>query len=267
MNDKDRELQQLMNAEMDGVATARESARLRSILETRPDARSQFERLRGVVTALEHLEMEEPPASLKQDVLRAVRTNAAPAPEPSGWIASLAAWMSGGFVARQAFSFAAGAALGVLVFAILTGNPMSRPGGDFRSWTGAMLPLRGADSYRVIGSREFTLARGSVLAQTLSGRDGFALRLASDAPVGTEVAVTFEPGDWDAVSLKQEAAGNEVMLGTGRLSVRIRQPGHSQYLLELARRGRAGSPLRIAIHSPDGYVQGELDTRALHSGS
>lgn len=261
MNDNDRELQRLMNAEMDGVATAAESVRLRSILETQPDARSQFERLKGVVAALAHLEMEEPPASIKQDVLRAVRTNAAPVRSPRRWLGALP------MLFQPWTTLAAGAALGVLVFALLTGNLMSHPGGDTRNWTGAMLPLRGGDSYRVIGSRHFTLARGSVLAQTLAGQEGLALRLASDAPVGTEMDVTYETGEWDAVSVKQETAGNEVMLGTGRLSVRIRQPGHSQYLLELARRGSAGSPLRITIHSPDGYVQGELDTRALRSGS
>ena len=42
MNDNELELQRLMNAEMDGVATAAESVRLRSILETQPAARSQF---------------------------------------------------------------------------------------------------------------------------------------------------------------------------------------------------------------------------------
>lgn len=267
MNDKDRELQDLMNAEVDGVATAQESARLRSILETQPGARSEFERLKGVVAALEHLEMEEPPASLKQDVLRSVRTSAAPARERNGWAASIASWMRGGAGPRQAYSFAAGAALGVLVFALLTGNLMSRPGLDSRSWTGAMLPIRGTDSYRVVSSRAFTLAQGSVLAEALSTRRGLAVRLTSDVPVGTELTLTYQPGDWDVVSVHQETTGNEVMLGTGRLSVRIRRPGHSQYLLELARKGTAGSPLRMAIHSPDGYVQGELDMRALRSGS
>jgi hypothetical protein len=267
MNDKDRELHELMNAEMDGVATARESARLRSILETHPEARSEFERLKGVVATLEHLDMEEPPASLKQNILRSVRANAAPASERTGWVASIASWMSGGAGPRQAYSFAAGAALGVLVFAVLTGNLMSRPGSDSRSWTGTMLPVRGAESYRVISSRTFTLPHGSVLAQTLSGRDGFALRLTSDVPVGTELTLTYEPSDWDVASLSQETTGNDVLLGTGRLSVRMRRPGHSQYLLELARSGGAGSPLRMAIHSPDGDVQGELDMRALRSGS
>jgi hypothetical protein len=267
MNGKDRELQELMNAEMDGVATAQESARLRSLLKTRPDARSEFERLKGVVAALEHLEMEEPPASLKQDILRAARTHAAPAPERTGWAARVASWMGGGGGPRQAYSFAVGAALGVLVLALLTGNLLSRPGSDSRSWTGTMLPLRGTEGYRVINSRTFTLAQGSFLAQALSGRGGFAVKLAGDLPVGSELELTYEPSDWDVVSLTQETTGNEVLLGTGRLSVRMRRPGHSQYLLELARKGTAGSPLRMAIHSPDGYVQGELDMRALRSGS
>ncbi len=133
--------------------------------------------------------------------------------------------------------------------------------------TGAMLPLAGNDTYRLIGSREFTLRQGHVLAEALSGREGFALRLTADVPLGTELVASFEPGDWAVKTVGQIPAGNEVLLGTGRLSVRIQRSGQSQYLLYLARKGTAGSPLRIAIHSSDGFLQGELDTDARTSGS
>jgi hypothetical protein len=267
MNDDDRGLQELMNAQLDGVATAEESERLRHVLESRADLRAEYEKLGGVILALEQLGMEEPPAALKLDVLRAVRVNTATERERGGWLGTVAALFGGGRGPRQATSFAAGAALGVLLFAILSGQLTTRQGADTRSMTGTMLPLSGSGSGRLISSHEFTLHRGRVLAETLSGRDGFDLRLTSDAPVGTEVVASFEPGDWVATSVGQNATGNEVMLGTGRLSVRIRQPGQSQYLLHLARRGPAGSSLRIAIHSPDGFVQGELETRARRSGS
>jgi anti-sigma factor RsiW len=267
MNDNDRGLQELMNAQLDGVATAEESERLRHVLESRADLRAEYEKLGGVIAALDQLGMEEPPAALKQDVLRAVRVNTATGRERGGWLGTVAALFAGGPGLRQAASFAAGAALGVLLFAALSGHVSVLPGTDTRSMTGTMLPLSGDATYRPIHSHEFTLPRGRVLAETLSDRDGLALRLTSDAPVGTELVATFEPGDWGPTSVGQAATGNEVMLGTGRLSVRIRQPGQSQYLLHLARRGPAGSSLRIAIHSPDGFVQGELETRARRSGS
>jgi len=260
MNDNDLELQRLMNAAMDGVATAAESVRLRSILESQPAARSQFERLKGVVAALGHLEMEEPPASLKQNVLRAVRANATSARSASGWLGSLGSLP---MLFRPWTTLAAGAALGVLAFGILSGNLMSRAGFDSRSMTGTMLPLGRNTVYRVIQSRQFRLPQGTVDAQALSGADGFALRLTTDVPAGTEVTVSYDPGDWAASSVRQEPAGNEVMLGTGRFSVRMLRSGPGHYLLDLGPKGRTASPLQISIHSPDGVVQGELEMRGV----
>ena len=263
MNHDDRELQELMNAEMDGVATAAQSAKLRNLIQDRPEAAAEFQRLKCVVSALDQLGMEDPPASLEMNVLRAIRTGAKPARERSGFLATVGAWMGGGLGFR---AFAMGAALGVLAFALLSGNLMSRPGADSRTWTGSMVPFGPDRSLPVLSSRELTLPHGSLVAEALGTRAGLTLRLSGDLPVGSEVSVSFLSQDWGATSWRQEPAGNEVMLGNGTLSVRIRQPGHCQYLLELARKGPAGSRLRIAIHSPDGFVLGELDTRASRSG-
>jgi hypothetical protein len=262
MTHNDLELTQLMNAQLDGELTAEESERLRQILDARPDMKAEYEKLGNVLATLDQLGMEDPPASLKQNVLRAVRAN--PAPKTSrGWLSTL---FGGGGGIRPWTTLAMGAALGVLAFAILSGNLTSRAGSDSRSMTGTMLPVGRAATYRVIKSHQFTLAQGSIVAEALSGTDGSALRLTTDAPAGTEVTVSYDPGDWEARSVKQEPAGNEVMLGTGRLSVRMLRPGHGQYLLDLVPRGSAGSPLQIAIHSPDGFVQGELEMRSIPSG-
>jgi hypothetical protein len=266
MRNDDRDLTQLMNRVLDGEASPAESDRLRRALESRPDLKAEYEKLGRAVAAMDRLGMEEPPTSLKQDVMRAVRAKSAPQRGSAGWLGSLTLLLGGGSGIRYGASFAAGAAAAVLAVTLLTGNLTNRLGLDSRSMSGAMLPVRG-DTYRVITKRQFNLQQGSVLAEALSGKTGIALRLTSDAPQGTEITVSYEAADWGARSMGQDPAGNEVMLGTGRLSVRMLRAGRSSYLLDLARRGPAESPLRIAIHSPDGFVQGELDTRALRSGS
>jgi len=131
-----------------------------------------------------------------------------------------------------------------------------------------MLPPPGVDQLRRIDSREFTFQDGRVLAEMLAGGERLVARITARGPKGTEVAVSFDPGSLNVVALRQRpASANDVTLGFGRLSVRMQQQGESQYLLYLARRGPAGSPLRIAIHSPDGLVQGELEIRAPRPGS
>jgi len=263
MTHDDRELTQLMNQVLDGEASSEESERLRRTLESRPELRAEYEKLSRAVAALDCLGMEEPPASLKQDVLRSIRSSEAPE-RARGWLGSVSLLLGGVGGFRYATTFATGAALGVLAVGILTGSFTTGAGPvDSRSMSGAMLPL----SKQVISKRLFTLRPGSVLLETLPGRDGIQVRLTADVPAGTDITVSYDPAEWGARSVIQDPAGNEVLLGTGRFSVRMQRLGRNSYLLDLARSGPAGSPLRIAIHSPDGFVQGELDTRAPHSGS
>ena len=262
----DRELEQLMNAQLDGVATSQESERLNKALETREDAGAAYRNLGSVFAALSQMEMEDPPSDLKQNVLRSIRQRAG-RKERAGWVESLSAVLRGRPVLRYAYSFAGGAALGVLAFALVTGNLMTKSGLDPSSFTGAMVPPPGAASYKHIASRNFPLTGGQVLVETLSGKDDVVARITAKAPKGTELVLSFSPGAWSATGMVQKSAGNEVMLGFDRLSIRIQQSGESQYLLYLARRGPAGSPLRITIHSPDGFVHGGLETGAPRSGS
>jgi hypothetical protein len=266
MNDRadvnDRELRQLMNNQLDGIATPEESDRLNRVLESREDLRLEYRKLGGVFAVLSRVDLEDPPPDLKQNVMREIRRREA-VPSRAGWLA----WVRAAFGARSAYSFAAGAALGVLAFALLTGNLTTRPGADVGSFTGTMARPSGPASYHRIASRDFTLRTGGVSVEVLSGSDGYLARIASTAPPGTDLVLSFDPAVWSVEGMRQREAGNEVMLGFGRLSVRIQQFGESQYLLYMARKGPAGSPLRIAIHSPDESVNGELDTRAPGSGS
>jgi hypothetical protein len=267
MNDNDRELERLMNDQLDGVATPEDTERLSRALESREEVRLQYRKLGGVFTGLSRMEMEDPPASLKQGVLRAIQAIESPFPARGGWLHSISTLLRERAGFRHAYAFAAGAALGVLAFAILTGNLMTRPGVDSRPFTGTMAPLSPDGVYRHIVSRNFVLHDGHVLVEVLSGKDGLVARITAEAPLGSNVVVSFDPASWSATAVRQDLAGNEVMLGTGRLSIRMQRLGQSQYLLYLARKGPAGSPLRIAIDSPDGSAHGELETGTLRSGS
>ena len=263
----DRELERLMNDKLDGVATPEDSERLSRALESREDVRIEYRKLGGVFAALSRVEMEEPPSDLKQNIMARIRTQAETGAAREGWLESIAAAFRGRPGYRSAYSFAAGAALGLLAFALLSGNLVIRPGADSRPFTGAMVPPPDRATYQRISSRDFPLRDGHVLVETLSGKGLVLARITARAPRGTDLVLSFDPGAWSAEGVAQHPAGNEVILGFGRLSVRMQQFGESQYLLYLARRGPAGSPLRIAIHSPDGFVHGELETGAFRFGS
>ena len=264
---KDRERQELMNDQLDGVATPEESEQLKQLLQSSEGAQVEYRKLGQVFTALSQAHSEEPPAGLKQDVLREIRLRSAASPAREGWLETIVSAFRGRPAFRYAYSFAAGAALGVLAFAVISGSVMNRAGIDLSPVTGTMLAPSEGTIYRRISSREFKLREGYVLVETLLAKDKLLARLTLDAPLGTDLLLEFDPDVWGALAVRQETAGNEVMLGSGRLSVRIQRLGQSQYLLYLARRGPAGSPLRIDIHSSDETVHGELDTGAPRTGS
>jgi hypothetical protein len=265
---KDKELQRLMNDQLDGLATPAESEQLRRELASNEGARIQYRSLGAVFDALNRAEIEEPPPDLKQNVMRAIHRRVEMVLVRKGWRESIGAAFRKRPAFGYAYSFAAGAALAVLTFALLTGNSLTGSGIESGPFSGTMLPSLGVGQLRRIDSREFNLRDGRVLAEMLSGGDQFVARITARAPEGTEVVVSYDPASWSVAGLKQHpATANDVMLGFGRLSVRIQQSGESQYLLYLARRGPAGSPLRIAIHSPNGLVQGELETRVPRPGS
>jgi len=262
----DQELQRLMNDQLDGVLSPEESERLTRFLQSSEKAQAQYQKLGQVFTALSRPPLEEPPPDLKQNVLRQIRLRSAAAPAREGWLGTIASAFRARPTLRYAYSFAAGAALGVLAFAMISGNVMSRAGVDMSPVTGTMMAPSEGVTYQHIASRDFTLPDCHVLAETLLARDRLLARLTLESAPGTDLILEFDPAAWDATAVRQETAGtqgtvgNEVMLGSGRLSIRIQREGQSQYLLYLARRGPAGSPLRIVIHSPNGYVHGGLAT-------
>ena len=256
----DQELQRLMNDQLDGVLSPEDSERLSRFLQSSEKAQGEYQRLGRVFTALSQPSLEEPPAELKQNVLRQIRLRSAAAPAREGWLETIVSAFRVRPAFRYAYSFAAGAALGVLAFAVLSGNVMNRAGVDLSPVTGTMMAPSEGVMYQRIASRDFKLRDGRILAETLLAKDQLLARLTLEAAPGTDMVLEFDPAAWGALAVRQETAGNEVMLGSGRLSIRIQRLGQSQYLLYLARRGPAGSPLRIVIHSPDGFVHGGLAT-------
>lgn len=256
----DLELQRLMNEQLDGVLTPEDSERLTRFLRSNEKAQAEYQRLGRVFNALSQPPLEEPPVDLKQNVLREIRLRSAAAPAREGWLETIVSAFRARPAFRYAYSFAAGAALGVLAFAVISGNVMNRAGVDLSPVTGTMMAPSEGVTYQHIAKRDFILPDCHILAETWLAKDQLLARLTAEAPPGTDLILEFDPAAWGATAVRQETAGNEVMLGSGRLSVRIQRLGQSQYLLYLARRGPAGSPLRIVIHSPDGTVHGGLAT-------
>ncbi len=115
MNPQD--LSELMNAELDGVATPAQSDALNACLQSDQEARRQFELLKSAVEGIRNLPELEPPANLSTDILARIAWRK---PASSSRVSKV-------FEAPM-LRYAAAFALGMVLTGVILGPPSDAPG-------------------------------------------------------------------------------------------------------------------------------------------
>lgn len=117
------EILDLIQAEIDGVATEPEQKRLREAIEANPAVREEYRRLRGLCDILAGIPPGEPPAHLATSVMRTVRSRRHEA--RGGVAARIGAFWPGGRVAlRYGYALAAGITIGALGLHVASGGSL-----------------------------------------------------------------------------------------------------------------------------------------------
>jgi hypothetical protein len=118
---KERELHELIHADVDGTISPAGQTRLAQLLSANPEAREEHQRVLRMRAILASLPQEAPPERLSARIMRAVREERA---RPSmGLLRRLFPSSSSGRTALPyAYAAAAGAAIGILAFHIFTGQ-------------------------------------------------------------------------------------------------------------------------------------------------
>lgn len=221
----------------------------------------------AVVRILDRIEMEDPPEDLKQNVLRAIGERSAPA--RSGWFESLRAGFRQRFFV-QIYPFAAGAATGVLVFALASGSGLWRDAGRGPS-DGAMAPavwgvgnVAGGSGGSKVDDQRFELGRANVQFEVFrsAGTDRAMVSVRAQAvdPVLITIQLPRGAGRVERLLAVPSASGG---VEYGPDWVRIRQSGRDQAQLGIALEPGAGdAPIRIVVASRGGTVQGALRVSA-----
>lgn len=262
---RDKRIDELMHDELDGVATPEESSKLQEHLARDAEAKAKFEHLRQLSAMLDRVEMVDPPPDLKAGILRSIRTRAASDPARVGWLDGLAAAFRGRLLFRVGYSFAAGIAVGVIGFAVFSGNFASRshPGAD--RFSGTMAPLFRSEAHRKVDSLKFDFTGGSVAMETRLTDAGVVLLVDAGSSSEIGIRIEFEPAEYSLIGLT-EGSGIQcrAMMGGGRIVLSHSGVGH--YIVGLERRARSSSPIRVAIFGPDGPREGVLQTGGAKSG-
>lgn len=138
------EISDLIQAELDGVATDAERIKLRDAIARDAAVRDEYRRLRGLCDVLAQVEPEAPPARLAPAVMHAVRARRG---QHRGGIAdSVRAFWPGRHLAlRYAYAVAAGAVLGVLGVHLASGGSLFGPAVPEREASATIAPSRSAN--------------------------------------------------------------------------------------------------------------------------
>ena len=216
----------------------------------------------AVSRILDRAELEEAPADLRRNVLRAIESRPDPAAAPGpGWIEALRAGLAGpvGRWPALVAPFAAGLAVGVVAFAILQGGWRGGAGAEV---DGVMAPASGAPApaRAKVDDQSFELGRANVRFEVFRSGDRGGVSVSADA--AEPVVVTIQPAHGSArverVLAIPSAAGS-VEYGPGW--VRFWLSGHDRAEVGLAMSpGATDAPAQIVVTSRGQSVQGSLHT-------
>jgi hypothetical protein len=209
----------------------------------------------AVARALDQIELEDPPEDLKPNVLRAI--GARPEPARMGWFENLRAGISRRLFV-QLYPFAAGAAVGAVALALLSGEA-SRPGAGRGTMAGAMIPSH-SGAVRVDDQR-FELGRANVRFEVARLGRTAVVTVATETSEEVVVTLQFRPEAARVERLVEvPSSSGGVEYGPGW--VRFRQLGRDRAEIALALESGAGdAPIRVGIASREGAIHGALRVR------
>jgi hypothetical protein len=247
----DAEFVELINMEIDGVLSSRDRAKLRSYLESNPEAAEYYGRLNSTVAAIESVSDPEPPAHLEEKILAAVPFGHYPtAASARGFGARVERW----FLAlrlQYAAVFIFGIVFGLLVYSAISYDDGNGAGGlESGDFWGTMGQISKIDGMEPAGKLDVDF-------NEVTGKVSFyehGAKLVADVSLASsdEIEWTLDGGtanvSFDGYRSISGSSGNVVASGTG---LRVLQTGEAHYLLFFTHRDHPMEPLMIRIFSAD----------------
>lgn len=224
----DKQIVALLNQEVDGTNSAKESARVRNILRRDDEARRMFEELRQLSASLKSVPTLDPPRSLKPRILNALPKPVAARPRGS-WNPLFRMP-----VIRTAFTFAGGAVAGILVFILFTGAPADSSGlAGTIGRPGARVGVTNVDLPNLHGTLWTETSDGVLRVNgSLSGDREFIVR------------VSYLPAETDFVGYSTERSSS-ASLGLSRGQVQLTARDDVHYTLSFTSTQQAP---RLTVH-------------------
>lgn len=239
--------EELLHAELDGTASAADSARLRSLLEEEPELAARLEALRRASGELERAERLEPPPELLEGVMAAVRERSRAEAVRPGWLEALRGLLAPVPLAACAAALLVGVVLGVLLPAGFGASPAER-----ESLSGTALPHgRLGES---ADARSVAFRTGEVSGEATARRAGelLVVEVRLDARQPVEVRLVLDGAEVRPRSFERVGSGEaDVVMRRGE--VRIAHPGGAgRYRIGLELGPRSAGAVRLFLGDREG---------------
>lgn len=236
---------ELINKEVDGVALAEESARLRKAMNADPGVRKLFDEMRSLADVMTEISPVDPPKTLKPAIMRAIEG----LPQRKRATGFLAAFYSiqGAFRGKPGLVFAGGLAAGFLLF-FLTTNLIAPRSVNDSELTGTLVlhgPAPGFSRGELIDINTDAV-KGAIETQFGSGL--CLLRLHVEAPKGISVSILTDPSLVHLEAVRpSDDSGAQLSVREGELKFDGTKSGGIVILF--AGKGKSLPPARLRLES------------------
>ena len=261
----DPEIDRLLQEMLDGGATPDEVKRVESLLAASPDGRERRRELEQLFLTLNRTPLADPPADLRESVLRRIRALPAPASADTGWFAAARAAVVRRPALGIAFPFAAGVAIGVLALSAWTGHLGPGAPGTSLPVTGTMMSPDSAPPAAGEHRREWQWGATRVVLEATRRGESTVARIECREATGVEILFTFDPTTTSLSALRRTPpAGGTMGLEAGTLTLRLE--GDTDDTFEFHQPAAAGVPIHVSIRTPGGSAQEDLPVASRATG-
>lgn len=238
MNEK--RLQELMNRELDGDNSPDESAALRSHLAASEEARAMFDELVRMSALFREAGEVTPPRDMESRIVDAIAARDAAAGRERGFFLDFLSPRR-----KVAYAFAAGIAVGIVIFVIVDQTLRGGSQLDVRDLYGALAEREQAGA--VIDAQSADIAvpgcSGTAIVQFRAEAVFVSASIAVDAGVEVEIAPL---GGLALRSFRVPACGPYALRGSPE-GVAVSAAGPCEFVAVFADPGRERPPIRISV--------------------
>lgn len=245
----------LIQAEIDGLATPEEREALRAWAERDPSVREELREMRGLADLLARVPKVAPPQDLASGVMRAVRLSKKDNPALSPLARLRALWPSGRTVLPFAYAAAAGAAACFLAIRAFSGGAVPGSSVPDSAAVGTMM----APSGDLLGHSDLVAPGVRGQASLRKAGSSYAIEISLDSPESGEIGVRFDPKDTMFVGIAGPSHGLAKVEGAEGV-VRFSQQSNQRVDVILASRVPHATRVSLELTGGSGRpAQGTLE--------